>query len=619
MALSNLKGIPKKPPYDDADVERVKGLLNSGAVDVGEVAQYFKVPKTVVVGNLLGIPADAYTSGKATPEQAKAVERLVKKGVANTSEVAQYFSAPQSVVEQSLKSDFLYNDAQIAEAQQGLPVSAPTQVQIDQIPADGDYTEAETQLVQDAIEGGTTSAADAAKYFGVTENQINNEIARRNQFQAGQQVTIDDPYPGGVISAPGLNGVNTSGTVGGNNIPGGAAAGGAAAAGAAAGAAGGASAAVPAGGAAAGGAAAGGAVPAAAPAGGAAVDPNALSLSGKANAVVGVPAATTTGASIPTGLKGSELALKTGALGSIDMLDKVNQAARSDINPYAVAGIDALKTQRALSGLDGQDAFDAAYQASPQMAFLREQGEQAALRNAAATGGLGGGNVLKELTRYNTGLASQDLQNQIANINQLTGRGFNAATQQAGLNINTGLPAASAINTLGLNLATGRTDVGNKLADQYANAASKLATILGTQGTNLSNMIGSTGANINNMRNNAAINEASAQEAFGGNLSNIQTGIGNQLAGVPMAPIATPNYTAGVANAANAAALGAEIFAPPDLTPNADPTPAANPAIAANANAGAWGSYYGVPPQNSAWSGYNPPVTQYDNSWRYRG
>ena len=46
----------------------------------------------------------------------------------------------------------------------------------------------------------------------------------------------------------------------------------------------------------------------------------------------------------------------------------------------------------------------------------------------------GGGNVLKELTRYNTGLASQDLQNQIANINQLSGRGFNAATQMANMN-----------------------------------------------------------------------------------------------------------------------------------------------------------------------------------------
>ena len=51
-----------------------------------------------------------------------------------------------------LKEDFLYNEAQVKEAQQGLPVSAPTQKQIESIPVDGDYTEAETQLVQDALE-----------------------------------------------------------------------------------------------------------------------------------------------------------------------------------------------------------------------------------------------------------------------------------------------------------------------------------------------------------------------------------------------------------------------------------------------------------------------------------
>ena len=194
------------------------------------------------------------------------------------------------------------------------------------------------------------------------------------------------------------------------------------------------------------------------------------------------------------------------------------------------------------------------------MKFLREQGERAALRNAAATGGLGGGNVLKELTRYNTGLASQDLQNQIANINQLSGRGFNAATQMAGLNLNTGLPAANAINTLGINLATGRTDAATKLADQYGDASNKLANILGAQGLNISNLVGNTTSSINNARNNAAINEARAQENLGVNQSNIQSGIGNQLAGLPMAPVVAPNYSQAIGDAFNAASLANDVF-----------------------------------------------------------
>ena len=578
MALSNLKGIPKKPPYADADVERVKGLLNSGAVDVGEVAQYFKVPKTVVVGNLLGIPANAYTSGKATPQQAKAVERLIKKGVANTSEVAQYFSAPPAVVEQSLKEDFLYNEAQVKEAQQGLPVSAPTQKQIESIPVDGDYTEAETQLVQYALEAGTYTAAQIANNFQVQEQQVADELKRRQEVQQQGFTDIANPYPQGIPAA--MAAFNNQATN--------------AAAGAAGGAAGGGLAGTPdplsgttimvdqvTGGAAGGGAAGASGIQNT-------TDPNAVTAKDKLPLTAVANYAT--GSDIPIGLKGSEQALKGTTAGSIDVLDAVNRAGRQDINPYAIAGQDALRTQRALAGLDGQAAFDAAYQESPQMKFLREQGERAALRNAAATGGLGGGNVLKELTRYNTGLASQDLQNQIANINQLSGRGFNAATQMAGLNLNTGLPAANAINTLGVNLATGRTDAATKLADQYGDASNKLANILGSQGLNISNLVGNTASSINNARNNAAINEARAQENFGVNQSNIQSGIGNQLAGLPMAPIAVPNYQQGIENAFNSAALGAEVFGRNDGGAKVDTSKGIPNPNYQNPNA-TWGNY----------------------------
>ena len=578
MALSNLQGIPKKPPYADADVERVKGLLNSGAVDVGEVSQYFKVPKTVVVGNLLGIPANAYTSGKATPQQAKAVERLIKKGVANTSEVAQYFSAPPAVVEQSLKEDFLYNEAQVKEAQQGLPVSAPTQKQIESIPVDGDYTEAETQLVQDALEAGTYTAAQIANNFQVQEQQVADELKRRQEVQQQGFTDIANPYPQGIPAA--MAAFNNQATN--------------AAAGAAGGAAGGGLAGTPdplsgptimvdqvTGGAAGGGAAGASGIQNT-------TDPNAVTAKDKLPLTAVANYAT--GSDIPIGLKGSEQALKGTTAGSIDVLDAVNRAGRQDINPYAIAGQDALRTQRALAGLDGQAAFDAAYQESPQMKFLREQGERAALRNAAATGGLGGGNVLKELTRYNTGLASQDLQNQIANINQLSGRGFNAATQMAGLNLNTGLPAANAINTLGVNLATGRTDAATKLADQYGDASNKLANILGSQGLNISNLVGNTASSINNARNNAAINEARAQENFGVNQSNIQSGIGNQLAGLPMAPIAVPNYQQGIENAFNSAALGAEVFGRNDGGAKVDTSKGIPNPNYQNPNA-TWGNY----------------------------
>jgi hypothetical protein len=52
------------------------------------------------------------------------------------------------------------------------------------------------------------------------------------------------------------------------------------------------------------------------------------------------------------------------------------QRAEGMFDPYAQAGGQALQQQLALSGALGPEAFQQAYQESPQMQFLREQGEQ---------------------------------------------------------------------------------------------------------------------------------------------------------------------------------------------------------------------------------------------------
>ena len=95
----------------------------------------------------------------------------------------------------------MYNEAQIKEAQQGLPVSAPTQKQIESIPVDGDYTEAETQLVQDALEAGTYTAAQIANNFQVQEQQVADELKRRQEVQQQGFTDIANPYPQGIPAA----------------------------------------------------------------------------------------------------------------------------------------------------------------------------------------------------------------------------------------------------------------------------------------------------------------------------------------------------------------------------------------------------------------------------------
>ena len=323
-----------------------------------------------------------------------------------------------------------------------------------------------------------------------------------------------------------------------------------------------------------------------------------------------------TGSEIPTGLRGSEMALKGGATGAIDMLDMLNRMGRGDLaqqygtgleqaqtaagtasgfmQPYQQAGETALQQQLALSGAMGQDAFNQAYQESPQMAFLREQGMRANLAGAGATGGLGGGNVQKELQRFGQGLASQGLQQQIGNLSALSGQGqqasgsmaniaTNLGTQQLGAQMNLGnqlaaqnaqygLPAAQSIGNLGVNLAGGRTRAGEQLAQQYGGAAANLADIYANQGSNLATMLGGQRNLLMDQYGNAATNEARAQQGYGSDMANIQQNVAAGISGTPQARINVPDYQGGVQNALYAAGAGYNLFDQPTQQNTFTPT-----------------------------------------------
>jgi len=139
------------------------------------------------------------------------------------------------------------------------------------------------------------------------------------------------------------------------------------------------------------------------------------------------------------------------------------EQTQAQLAPYREAGTQALEQQQALLGLLGPEAQAKAYQAyteSPGQAFLRQRGEQALLRNAAATGGLGGGNVLSALQQQGIGFAQQDLQNQLARLTSLSEAGRGAA-------VNTGQFGAQAT-----------TNIGNLLTQQ---AEAQASGILGRQ------------------------------------------------------------------------------------------------------------------------------------------
>lgn len=102
--------------------------------------------------------------------------------------------------------------------------------------------------------------------------------------------------------------------------------------------------------------------------------------------------------------------------------------------PFTEAGQEAVSQRSALLGLSGvesqQEAFSR-FAESPGQTFLRERQERALLRNAAALGGLGGGNVRTALQEQAFGRAQTDLDQQLARLTGVAREGLTAT--QAGL------------------------------------------------------------------------------------------------------------------------------------------------------------------------------------------
>lgn len=112
--------------------------------------------------------------------------------------------------------------------------------------------------------------------------------------------------------------------------------------------------------------------------------------------------------------------------------------------PFVQAGTGALGAQQSLIGLSGQPAQREAIEAlsaSPEFQALLQQGENAMLQNASATGGLRGGNLQGALAQFRPAMLSQLIAQQYERLGGLTGigqasaAGVGAAGQQTGANI----------------------------------------------------------------------------------------------------------------------------------------------------------------------------------------
>jgi hypothetical protein len=190
------------------------------------------------------------------------------------------------------------------------------------------------------------------------------------------------------------------------------------------------------------------------------------------------------------------------------------------LTPYIEQGQGASQLQAALSGALGPEAQAQAYaqyQESPGVAFAREESERAQLRNAAALGGLSGGNIRDELSRRAVGTYMQDFGNQFNRMGTVADRGLSAAGVAGGLRgQEAGVQSA---------LGQGRASTLSGLAQSEAGTRAGL-------GTTEAGLLSSLGADEAGIMAGLGTSQVGIQSGLKSTLGNIQSGLEGQNAGL---------------------------------------------------------------------------------------
>ena len=129
--------------------------------------------------------------------------------------------------------------------------------------------------------------------------------------------------------------------------------------------------------------------------------------------------------------------------------------------PYVQAGTGAIGQQQALIGLSGPQAQQqaiAGFEQSPLFQAMTQQGENAILQNASATGGLRGGNVQAALSQFRPQALNALIEQQYGRLGGLAQLGQASAAGQGAQ----GMASASNIGNLFAN--QGAATAGGQIA-----------------------------------------------------------------------------------------------------------------------------------------------------------
>jgi hypothetical protein len=194
-------------------------------------------------------------------------------------------------------------------------------------------------------------------------------------------------------------------------------------------------------------------------------------LGGIAGTFLGGPIGGTIGSALGGAIEGKKSVSQASnvqqqaAQGGIDEQRRQFDAIQKLLQPYTKAGTGALTQQQALLGMGTPEAERAAIeriQSGQTFQALQQQGENAILQNASATGGLRGGNVQGALAQFRPALLSGLIDQQYSRLGGLASLGQNAAAGVGNAGMSTGTNIATLLGR------QGQAEAGGILGQQSA-------------------------------------------------------------------------------------------------------------------------------------------------------
>lgn len=152
------------------------------------------------------------------------------------------------------------------------------------------------------------------------------------------------------------------------------------------------------------------------------------------------------------------------------------------MTPYITAGTGALTQQQAFLGLGGPEAQRqaiAGIEQSPAMQAMAQQAENAILQNAAATGGLRGGNIQAALGQFRPQLLSSLMEQQYGRLGGLSQLGQASGAFQAAQGMQLGQNVSDLFNRGAAAQAMGVVAKGNVPRQAFGDLLNIGKTVMG--------------------------------------------------------------------------------------------------------------------------------------------